>query len=95
MGTEAERQAIQRDFNGVQAWAAAQDRPIYLGEFGAYDHAEMESRLRYTGFVAREAERLGWSWAYWQFDSDFVVYDIEHDRWVEPLRDALILQERI
>jgi endoglucanase len=55
----------------------------------------MESRLRYTGFVAREAERLGWSWAYWQFDSDFVVYDIEHDRWVEPLRDALILQERI
>ena len=22
------------------------------------------------------AESLGWAWTYWQFDSDFVVYDI-------------------
>ncbi len=50
----------------------------------------MDSRVRYTSFVARQAERLGWSWGYWQFDSDFIVYDINQGRWVEPIRDALI-----
>jgi endoglucanase len=40
--------------------------------------------------VARTAEALGWAWAYWQFDSDFIVYDIDHDRWVEPILRALI-----
>ncbi len=89
-GLPEEQQPIQRDFNGVQAWAEAHQRPIYLGEFGAYDKAEMESRTRYTSFIARLAESLGWSWGYWQFDSDFIVYDINQDRWVAPIRDALI-----
>jgi endoglucanase len=89
-GTETETAAIQRDFAGVQAWAEGHNRPIYLGEFGAYDKADMESRVRYTRAIAREAERLGWSWGYWQFDSAFVVYDIERDQWVEPILHALI-----
>jgi hypothetical protein len=38
----------------------------------------------------RTAEKSGCSWAYWQFDSDFIVYDIPNDRWVEPIRDALL-----
>jgi len=90
LGLPEEQQAIQSEFGGVQDWAKAHERPIYLGEFGAYDKADMESRARYTGFVARHAESLGWSWGYWQFDSDFIVYDIDRDGWVEPLRDALI-----
>ena len=40
--------------------------------------------------AAWSAEKLGWSWAYWQFDSDFIVYNINEDHWVEPIRDALI-----
>lgn len=87
--TEAERRAIESDFLTVQRWAMANERPILLGEFGAYDAAAMESRARWTSFVARLAESHGWSWSYWQFDDDFVVYDIDAGRWVEPLRDAL------
>ena len=37
----------------------------------AYEKAPMESRVRCTDSVARTAESMGWSWAYWQFDSDF------------------------
>jgi len=37
----------------------------------------MDSRASNTAFVARTAEKLGFSWAYWQFDSDFIVYDID------------------
>ena len=89
-GTEMERKKVQDDFAMVATWAKAHNRPIFLGEFGAYDKAPMESRVRYTDAVARTAESLGWSWAYWQFDSDFILYDITARHWVEPIRAALI-----
>ncbi len=88
--TPEEQQRIVNDLGKVQTWAEQQQRPIYLGEFGAYDKADMASRARYTDAIARHAERLGWSWGYWQFDSDFVVYDIERDGWVTPILNALI-----
>lgn len=90
LGTTEEEQRIVRDLGKVQVWAEQQNRPIYLGEFGAYDQADMSSRVRYTSFVARQAERLGWSWSYWQFNSDFIAYDIDKDRWVTPILNALI-----
>lgn len=89
-GTEAERRAVRDDFAKVTAWSKANDRPIFLGEFGAYDRGPMESRVRYTDFVCRTAEAFGWSWAYWQFDSDFLLWDMKRDGWVEPILHALI-----
>ena len=85
LGTDADRAAIRKDFEGAQKWAEAENRPLFLGEFGAYDKAEMASRARYTAAIARTAESLGWSWAYWQFDSDFILYDIDKEQWVEPI----------
>jgi endoglucanase len=93
LGTAKERQRIDRDLGQVQVWAEQQQRPILLGEFGAYDKADMASRARYTSHVARCAEKLGWSWSYWQLDSDFVVYDIDQDCWVTPILNALIPPE--
>ena len=89
-GTPAERQRMKADFDTVQAWAKSHDRPMLLGEFGAYDKGDMASRAAYTAAAAREAEARGWAWAYWQFDSDFIVYDIKKDGWVEPIHEALV-----
>jgi endoglucanase len=89
-GTDEEKAAVERDFAKAQAWAKEHNRPVFLGEFGVYDKAPMESRLRYLRFVTAAAEKLGWSWAYWQFDSDFILYDVNNDKWVEPVRDALL-----
>jgi endoglucanase len=89
-GTDAEKAAVEQDFAKAQAWAQEHNRPLFLGEFGVYDKAPMESRVRYLTFVVNTAQKLGWSWAYWQFDSDFILYDIKADKWIEPVRDALI-----
>lgn len=89
-GTESERQAIERDFDKVQAWATQENRPIYLGEFGSYEKGEMESRARWTACVARQAEKRGWSWAYWQFAGDFALFDMATQQWVQPIRAALL-----
>jgi endoglucanase len=89
-GSDAEREAIRDRFAKAAAWAAERRRPLYLGEFGAYDKGEMAARARYTDAVARTAEAFGWSWAYWQFDSDFLLYDIPANDWIEPIRAALV-----
>ena len=89
-GSEAEKQAVKKDFDLAQDWAISHNRPLTLGEFGAYEKADMPSRARWTDYVARQAEERKWSWSYWQFDSDFIVYDLNKDEWVNSLKNALI-----
>jgi len=89
-GTNDEKADIETKLKVAADWSKANDRPIFLGEFGAYDKGDMESRARYTSYVARTAEKFGFSWAYWQFDSDFIVYNIEKESWVMPILDALM-----
>ena len=89
-GSEAEKRRVEADFARVQEWSEAHNRPILLGEFGAYDKGDMPSRVRYTTCVARTAESLGWAWTYWQFDSDFIVFDMAKDDWVRPIWKALV-----
>lgn len=92
-GSAADRALLEKEFDAVQAWSRTHARPILLGEFGAYDKAPLESRVAYTSAVARAAEQRGWAWAYWQFDSDFIVYDLDKDQWVEPIHRSLIPQD--
>lgn len=89
-GTDAQIAQISADFDAVQAWATAHHRPILLGEFGAYDKAPMASRVIWTSAVARSAEAHGFAWAYWQFSSDFLLYDFKSDAFVAPILKALV-----
>ena len=92
-GSPAEYARLNQDFDAAQQWSQANNRPILLGEFGTYDKAPMDSRVRYTSAVARAAEARGWAWAYWQFDTDFTAFDHLKDDWVQPIWHALIPSE--
>ena len=83
---------IRADFDQVVAWSKANNRPILLGEFGAYDKSgtPLAMRVDWTSTIRGEAERHGFGWAYWQFDGDFIVWDMAGQRWVEPILKALI-----
>ena len=89
-GSDTEKRRVDEDFGGVAKWAKAEKRPILLGEFGAYEKGDIDSRVRYTSYLARTAESLGFAWTYWQFDSDFIVYDMEKDEWYQPIWRALV-----
>ncbi|HEX8417974.1 MAG TPA: cellulase family glycosylhydrolase [Methylobacterium sp.] len=93
-GRPADEAKLAADLEEVAGWARAQRRPIYLGEFGVYDSAPIAARARYVASVARNAERLGWPWAYWQFDHDFALFDTTREAWVRPVLDALVPPRR-
>lgn len=89
-GRPGEQQAITTAFNRAAAWAQQQNRPLYLGEFGVYSKADIDSRAAWTAFVARQAEERGISWAYWEFGAGFGVYDRGRAEWNEELLEALL-----
>jgi endoglucanase len=91
-GSAADRTTIRDHFDKVAAWSRDHRRPILLGEFGAYDQGgiPIAMRSRYVGSIACQAERHGFGWAYWQFDGNFILWDIHRDAWVAPIKDALI-----
>lgn len=89
-GSADEVKALRAKFDEAQTWAKAHNRPVFLGEFGAYQTADTDSRARWTAAVAREAEARGWSWAYWEFGSGFGAYDRDAKKWREPLLKALV-----
>jgi endoglucanase len=88
--SENEQKALEADLDLAAEWGEKNNRPLYLGEFGAYSKADLDSRMRWTSFVARQAEARGMSWAYWEFGAGFGIYDRELKTWITPLLNALI-----
>jgi endoglucanase len=68
----------------------AHDRPLFLGEFGTSNNADMASRVRWTRFNRQLAERHGFSWGCWCLGPLFALYDGEHGRWHAGLLEALM-----
>jgi endoglucanase len=89
-GSDAEQTASRKQFDKASAWAKKNDRPVFLGEFGCYQEADMESRAKWTRFVVGEAEARGFSWSYWEFCAGFGAFDPKTEKWHEPLRAALV-----
>jgi endoglucanase len=73
----------------AKAFADARHIPVYMGEFGAIDHADMASRVAWIRATRAEAERQGFGWAYWDDGGSFAAYDRKRNAWVPELKDAL------
>lgn len=90
-GTEAEKAAIRQDFAAASAWAKAEGRPIFLGEFGACStNPNLPARVRWTRFVRETAEASGFTWAYWEYQAGFGLWDPKAKAWRPELLEALM-----
>ena len=75
----------------ARLWSEAKHYPMFLGEFGAYNKADMTSRINFTRFMRDEAEKRNMSWAYWELAAGFGVYDPVAKVWRTELRNALLI----
>ncbi len=91
--TEADRQTVENEFAFAMQFSEENHVPIHVGEFGAYSKADIESRERWTTFLARWFEEQGFSWAYWEFSAGFGIYNPSTETYVTPLVDALFNNE--
>ena len=89
-GSAEEKLAVESDLNQAIDWAVKHERRMFLGEFGAFSTADLESRSRWTRSVAEAAVTRKMGFAYWEFCSGFGAYDATAGRWIQPLKDALL-----
>jgi endoglucanase len=92
-GSEAEIKALTDDFDKALAWSEKEQRPLFIGEFGAFAQIPAEMRAVWLSAVRAEAEKRGFSWAHWDFGTDFAVYNLPAKEWRQPILEALIPQE--
>jgi endoglucanase len=86
--------AIAHEFEMADAFVQRTHVPLYMGEFGTGDRADMASRVAWTRAVRKEAERRGIGWAYWDNGGAFKIYE-KSDRsrpWNPDLYSALLLE---
>lgn len=86
---ETELGAIDASIRAAAQWARDRNMPAHLGEFGAYNPADIDSRVRWTRAVRASAERHGVAWAYWELVAGFGYFDPQTDAFRQPLLDAL------
>jgi endoglucanase len=85
---------IAADFNRAVEWARAHTRPLYLGEYGAYEKAELGARTRWTAAVVSEADARAIPSAYWELRASFGLYDLEKKQWRRELLEAVLPARR-
>ncbi len=86
--------ALTEPLDLAKAWSTQHRYPVFMGEFGSFKAADMDSRVNFTRLVRQEAERRGIPWAYWELASNFGVYDPATKAFKTPLLQALMGTER-
>ena len=89
-GTKRQLNKIENAFNFVNEWSLKNNIPINLGEFGAYNKADLKSREMWTNKIARSAEKHNFSWFYWEFGAGFGVYNTVSNKWNIEILNSLI-----
>ncbi len=92
--TEIDRETVENEFKYALQFSQEQHIPIHVGEFGAYSKADIESRERWTTFLARWFEENNMSWAYWEFSAGFGIYNPDTKELLDPLVNALLHNEK-
>lgn len=77
-------------FDNAARFVKETGKRVYLGEFGAIDFGDRQSRENWTWLVRTEAERRGIGWSYWDDGGKFMAMNTRSGAWDEGLRKALL-----
>ncbi len=80
---------ITTELDKAYLWSLFNGIPVFVGEFGSYDAAEIEYRHNWTLFLRKEIEKRNLSWIYWDFAAGFAAYDTIKREWIPQIFEAL------
>jgi endoglucanase len=89
-GSQAHKAEIAAHLDAALDWSRQHGVPLLMGEFGVIAGADADARLRWSAFLAAEAERRAIGWVYWDLCGEFRVLDCQADAWDQALLRALM-----
>lgn len=89
-GTPKETAYLDSRLKTAKAWADKQQVPLFIGEFGVNKNAPAETRVNWTAAVSKEANALHIGFGYWEFASNFGIYDLATGQWNQQMLHAIL-----
>lgn len=89
-GTADETKYLQDKFQIVADYAKKYDVDVLIGEFGTTQEAPHDTRIAWTDAVVSEANKYGFSYCYWEYNSWFGLYDTQTKLLNRDLVNALV-----
>ena len=80
---------VRKAVETARRWAATHDRPVHVGEFGAYVGADNASRVRFYRTYREALDKAGIGWAIWDWKAGFRYWDEKAGAPVPGMREAL------
>jgi endoglucanase len=71
------KREVRELLDAARDWSDYYGRPIHLGEFGAHNAGDLQSRLRYVKDVRTLAEERQIPWTLWEWKAGFGYWDSE------------------
>jgi endoglucanase len=90
-GNAEDRQQVEKHIGLATSWARAHGMAMQLGEFGVIGSAEVSQRALWTRTVRETCEAQGLGWCVWDFAGAFPVFDLETQRFIPEMLEALTM----
>jgi aryl-phospho-beta-D-glucosidase BglC (GH1 family) len=88
-GSTYHYQQLENKFKAVSNWSKTNDIPVFMGEFGAINKADYNSRMRHYRAYVEFSLKYGFAFAAWDDGGDFRIMERQQKTWNE-LKDILI-----
>ena len=89
-GSDEDHAELKNAVEIATSFKAIIQRPLFVGEFGAYEKIKNSERVEYVGAVREAMEDAQIPWCLWSFSNTFALYDPEKSKWDKDMLEALI-----
>lgn len=91
-GTDQDKTALQGELDKIQQkWITEASRPVILGEWGSVEENDLQTRIAYAEFYAREAADRGLLTIVWDDGGRFRMFNRHGLRWdYESLAETIV-----
>ncbi len=89
-GNEHDYDGLKRSIEIARQFEKDVKRPVFVGEFGAYDIIENSERVQYVRDVREAFDTAQLPWCLWSFSNTFALFDEDKGGWDEDMLSALI-----
>lgn len=80
---------LENKFKKVADWSEANNIPVFLGEFGAINKGDYNSRMRHYRAYIELSYKYGFAFAAWDDGGDFRIMERQQNTWNE-IKDILL-----
>ena len=94
-GNESDYDDLRQSIKIAEQFEKDVQRPVFVGEFGAYEVIDNAERVQYVRDTREAFESAQIPWCLWSFSNTFPLYDEDNGGWDEDMLAALITKRDV